>query len=167
MTAFYQLYPLWRALFMLGTHLDTCLLLYIGIRFVQQRRPVWMRILTVLLAVASFVTQRFMMGETLAEAKGYPRRGIPALWLILPFLLLALVMTLLLCSIRRWGRNHITSASVKESFDALPEGICYYWEGGLPKLVNSRMQELSPAGTSGTRRALPGRSAAGSCRRGS
>ena len=35
-----------------------------------------------------------------------------------------------------WNRNHISRLSVKESFDKLPIGVCYYLESGLPILVN-------------------------------
>lgn len=38
--------------------------------------------------------------------------------------------------------NNITTASIKESFDSLPTGLCFYYESGMPKLVNSRMEYI-------------------------
>ena len=37
----------------------------------------------------------------------------------------------------------ILNPSVKESIDNLPMGLCCYWPGGLVKLKNRRMEELS------------------------
>lgn len=39
-------------------------------------------------------------------------------------------------------RNSITAASVKESVDNLPIGLCFAWPGGDPLLVNHRMEAL-------------------------
>ncbi len=44
--------------------------------------------------------------------------------------------------IGRWSRSHISAMSLKEAFDSLPTGLCYYLPGGLIKLVNTRMNAL-------------------------
>ena len=40
-------------------------------------------------------------------------------------------------------KTRITTLSVKESADSLPAGLCFYWPGGFPKLVNRVMEEIS------------------------
>ena len=40
-------------------------------------------------------------------------------------------------------KTRITTLSVKESTDSLPAGLCFYWPGGSPKLVNRVMEEIS------------------------
>lgn len=40
-------------------------------------------------------------------------------------------------------KSGLPPGAVKESLDAMPDGICYFTEEGQPLLVNSRMQQLS------------------------
>ena len=40
-------------------------------------------------------------------------------------------------------KTRITTLSVKESADSLPAGLCFFWPGGFPKLVNRVMEEIS------------------------
>ena len=44
-----------------------------------------------------------------------------------------------------WRREHVTEQSVRESIELLPVGVCSYWEGGLPKLCNRKMNEICRA----------------------
>ena len=60
-------------------------------------------------------------------------------------LLIALSAAWILLSLRRqmrWQRSHVTRASVKEAFDQLPTGLCYYVRDGRTQLVNHRMDAL-------------------------
>ena len=64
------------------------------------------------------------------------------------FFLLALVSASAVCvwayvSVQKWKRTHITPASIKESLDALPAGICYYSDEGQCVLVNHRMKDIA------------------------
>ena len=43
----------------------------------------------------------------------------------------------------RFLLRSISNPAVKESLDDLPAGICCYWPGGLVKLKNSAMEQLS------------------------
>ena len=45
-------------------------------------------------------------------------------------------------NVRDHQKNHITPLSVKESIDSLPAGLCCYGEGGLTRLVNTRMESI-------------------------
>lgn len=42
----------------------------------------------------------------------------------------------------RSGKRHLSRMSVKESFDNLPSGICFYEESGLLRLANVQIKEL-------------------------
>lgn len=44
--------------------------------------------------------------------------------------------------LRRHRRESITRASVRESVDNLPAGLCFALEGGLPLMVNRTMEDL-------------------------
>lgn len=45
--------------------------------------------------------------------------------------------------IYRWGKSHITAVSVKESFDTLESGICFFEDSGRLYLVNDVMDKLT------------------------
>ena len=69
----------------------------------------------------------------------------PAVGFAGALLLLTGAALLLYRYIRRWRKSHITLASIKESFDGLPAGLCFYLEGGRCILVNHRMQDICRA----------------------
>ena len=46
-------------------------------------------------------------------------------------------------AIGKWAAEHISNMSVKEAFDKLPTGLCYYYEEGIPAMVNESMHEIS------------------------
>ena len=67
----------------------------------------------------------------------------PPLWAPAVFTLAMLVYVVQgLVHQRRWRRSHITRQSIKEAFDALPEGMLICRQNGLPLLVNPRMTAL-------------------------
>ena len=81
-----------------------------------------------------------MTGDTLAFAQELLCQPCFIFQLLLAGL--TLVCVLLYRNTRAWRRTHITSASIKESMDSLPAGVCYYLEGGRCILVNHRMNEI-------------------------
>ena len=58
-------------------------------------------------------------------------------------LLLSAAGVLLFRSVRIWRKMHITSASIKESIDGLPAGVCCYLDEGRCVLVNHRMNDIA------------------------
>lgn len=40
-------------------------------------------------------------------------------------------------------KNTLSKMSIKEAFDDLPSGICFYEESGVTRLVNRKMNDLS------------------------
>ena len=80
-----------------------------------------------------------------------PRFSLPAVILKdVPWIIVALVMVVifsseLLClvAVNRAGRDKLSPGSVKESLDALPDGVCFFSEDGRILLSNRRMQHIS------------------------
>jgi len=68
---------------------------------------------------------------------------IPAWCVAVPLGVMTLAGALLYRNVRRWRRDHITAASIKESIDNLPAGVCYYLDEGRCMLVNHRMNEIA------------------------
>ena len=66
------------------------------------------------------------------------------IWLIV--LINAILTVAVVCfglHIARWQKNHISAVSIKESFDTLPTGVCFYENGGRIYLVNNAMDTLT------------------------
>lgn len=45
--------------------------------------------------------------------------------------------------IRSFGKSHVSANSIKEAMDALSMGLCYHLSGGLPLLINERMDAIA------------------------
>ncbi len=67
---------------------------------------------------------------------------LPALGLIAVCVLLTAVEVFLILSMRRWYNTHITSASIKETIETLPVGICAFESSGKIALRNKTMEQL-------------------------
>lgn len=57
--------------------------------------------------------------------------------------LMAVAEVALLRDLTYKRKNTLTPNAIKESLDALPDGICFFTDDGQPVLVNTRMQEIS------------------------
>lgn len=67
---------------------------------------------------------------------------LPALGLIAVCVLLTVVEIFLVLSMRRWYNTHVTSASIKETIETLPVGICAFEPCGKIALRNKTMEQL-------------------------
>lgn len=56
---------------------------------------------------------------------------------------LAVLESLFYVRDRKWRKNHISLDSIKESMDSMPYGICCYYEGGMPRLINKVMHQIA------------------------
>ena len=80
-----------------------------------------------------------------------PRFSFPAVILKdVPWIMVALVIVVIfaaevlcLVAVNRAGRDKLSPGSVKESLDALPDGVCFFSEDGRILLSNRRMQHIS------------------------
>ena len=66
----------------------------------------------------------------------------PAALLLIALVLTGIAVLEILSCIRTRNRS-LTLMSVKECMDELPVGICFYWDGGLTKLTNRRMNSIA------------------------
>ena len=53
-----------------------------------------------------------------------------------------LIAVFIFLSQKQWRQSHISAMSIKEAFNAIPEGICFYEENGLIRLANTKMDYL-------------------------
>ena len=106
---------------------------------------------SVVLAAAVFIILQSMADVSLCANEEDPRFTLPAVILKdVPWIIVALVMVVIfaaevlcLVAVNRAGRDKLSPGSVKESLDALPDGVCFFSEDGRILLSNRRMQHIS------------------------
>ena len=106
---------------------------------------------SVVLAAAVFIILQSMADVSLCANEADPRFSLPAVILKdVPWIIVALVMVVIfaaevlcLVAVNRAGRDKLSPGSVKESLDALPDGVCLFSEDGRILLSNRRMQHIS------------------------
>ena len=106
---------------------------------------------SVVLAAAVFIILQSMADVSLCANEADPRFSLPAVILKdVPWIIVALVMVVIfaaevlcLVAVNRAGRVKLSPGSVKESLDALPDGVCFFSEDGRILLSNRRMQHIS------------------------
>ena len=118
-----------------------------GISLLRQKRYafcVW----SALCFAAGYVILHFCMEGTLLRLRGiYTELTLRLMewpWAVFVVILVAdsLACLRILRNARRWQGTHITAASIKESVDGLPAGVCYYLEDGRCIMINHRMNEI-------------------------
>ncbi|MBQ7596460.1 MAG: hypothetical protein IJU45_07340 [Clostridia bacterium] len=76
--------------------------------------------------------------------KEYYKIDYAPIWLIVIInAVLSVLVTGYVYHIYRYKREHISAVSVKESFDTLPSGVCFYEDDGRVYLVNDAMDKLT------------------------
>jgi len=95
-----------------------------------------------LLLLVSFAHVQIMIRSVIVKPFYPEGRILLTVPVIVTCVVLVSVAVLLLRRIGEWSRTHISAMSVKEAFDRLPAGLCYYLPGGLIKLVNRTMDAL-------------------------
>ena len=131
---------LWAALVCFGGIADTMLL------FKQKRYP-FCALSALCFALGYFLvhvcregTEFRLKGQAVPFVLSLLHRPFAAYLLVLAFASAVCICSY--ASIRRWALTHITSASIKESTDSLPAGLCYYLDEGQCILVNHRMNDI-------------------------
>ena len=72
----------------------------------------------------------------------YRMGGMPVVWIVALLGASLLLAMLGFFDVEDWEEHHVSARAVKHALDALPTGLCYHWENGLPKLVNNTMDDL-------------------------
>ena len=106
---------------------------------------------SVVLTAAVFIVLQSMADVSLCANEADPRFSLPAVILKdVPWIMVALVIVVIfaaevlcLVAVNRAGRDKLSPGSVKESLDALPDGVCFFSEDGRILLSNRRMQHIS------------------------
>ena len=70
-------------------------------------------------------------------------KDVPIAAILLLWLLIGIYTTVSIVSESRKAKEMLTLNSVKEAFDTLPAGICFFSESGLPVLCNTQMHRLA------------------------
>ncbi len=141
MTDYAAISDLWQGLLCLAALLGCLLFFYDLLRSVQLGRKRALLLSAVLLLLSLAHIQVMMMNAFWSPhyPLGIHLKAVPTALFCLALLSLGGSMQYRL---RRWSRSHISPMSVKEAFDRLPAGLCYYLPGGLIKLVNTSMDAL-------------------------
>ena len=106
---------------------------------------------SVVLAAAVFIILQSMADVSLCANEVDPRFSLPAVilkdvpWIIVALVIVVIFAAEVLClvAVNRAGRDKLSPGSVKESLDALPDGVCFFSEDGRILLSNRRMQHIS------------------------
>ena len=69
--------------------------------------------------------------------------NMPSSAVLFLLLLSAVAEVLFLVYINNVRKNMLTPVAIKESLDALPDGVCFYLSDGQPLLVNAQMNKIS------------------------
>ena len=110
--------------------------------------PRWKRVSVVVLIIVEYAYFQMIFGVrfkktvTIGWINGLVEHiSFPVF--VLTVLFMAGLMTYFLIDFLRWTANRITDMSIKESLDALPDGVCIYTAMGMPLLVNPAMEKIS------------------------
>lgn len=137
--------PVFCALFLLALLMN----MYVWISAAVCRGPVGMLRLNCALFCASFFSMFVLTEGCCALYDGQKPPLVSGLCLKLPAVLFAFLGFFLIvasvCScirLNKWRNGHISRMSIKESVDALPTGLVFGYEDGVPRLINLRMHAL-------------------------
>lgn len=124
-------------------------LLIAGFREKRRLRPALRNALLLLLCFADYTLFQCTVGYTsqnpvtetmiriVARYAALPAACLPAACILLTAIELSLIL-----SMRRWYDTHITSASIKETIETIPVGVCAFEPDGRIILRNRTMEQL-------------------------
>lgn len=143
MTCFYTISSLWQIVLLVFSQL-TLISFVISIVILYMRRcKVW-KLTGILITFMVNVWLYVMM-----QLSSHTTKSSPSIHLHIPYGILTII-TLLSCTYNLWAlisetkrRKTINRNSIKEAFDNLPTGVCFFNESGLAVLCNLAMQRFS------------------------
>ena len=122
----------------------TVILLASGIIFLHNRKAKLFKqaALFIIFLINLVLYVLMQLGNRLVSPDRNIRLDIPYIWLVAAVgISVAILMSVILNETR--NRKTIGHRSIKESFDNLPSGVCYFNEEGLPVLCNRAMHRFS------------------------
>ena len=110
--------------------------------FILYRRRKIRLLLWNLIPAAFVFTAMPFLGNSVFHDSGV-LKDLPVAAILLIWLCLVIYTTAAVVSEMRRVKEMLTSNSIKEAFDTLPAGICFFSERGLPVLCNKQMYRLA------------------------
>lgn len=95
---------------------------------------------TVAAALLGFILYQFMCNYQESDIDSF---DFPVFALVAVLVLLFIHSIYVFVYISGWMRKNLSLLSVKEAFDRIPTGLCYYMADGTPIMVNESMHEIS------------------------
>ena len=130
----------WALLLCLGCIAET-------IMFFSQKRY-HLALATILCFFGAFLVMHICREGTIQRIYGHGNAfatrilHLPYITILVACLILTILCVLLYRNGTSWRKTHISAASIKESMDGLPAGICFYLEDGRCILTNHRMNDI-------------------------
>ena len=143
MMDFYEADSILQILFLIFSQF-TVILLASGIIFLHNRKAKLFKqaALFIIFLINLVLYVLMQLGNRLVSPDRNIRLDIPYIWLVAAVSIsVAILMSVILNETR--NRKTISHRSIKESFDNLPSGVCYFNEAGLPVLCNRAMHRFS------------------------
>ena len=114
---------------------------FIYLFMLYRHRKIRLLLWNLIPAVFVFCAMPFL-GSSVFRDGGVPK-NLPVAAILLIWLCLVIYTTAAVVSEMRQAKEMLTSNSIKEAFDTLPAGICFFSERGLPVLCNTQMYRLA------------------------
>ncbi len=143
MMDFYEADPFLQILLLIFSQF-TVILLASGIIFLHNRKAKLFKqaALFIIFLINLVLYVLMQLGNRLVSPDRNIQLDIPYIWLVAAVSIsVAILMSVILNETR--NRKTISHRSIKESFDNLPSGVCYFNEAGLPVLCNRAMHRFS------------------------
>lgn len=143
MTNFYETSSVQQVLLLIGSQI-TVISLAIGTIFLFRRRCAWPKLIGIGALLLVNIVQYVLMqiNSRLAGVEQEFLLRVPYMVLLLVTVLSQTALVLALFSETKI-RKTINNTSIKEAFDNLPAGVCFFNESGLPVLCNLAMYRFS------------------------
>lgn len=122
----------------------TVILLASGIIFLHNRKAKLFKqaALFIIFLINLVLYVLMQLGNRLVSPDRNIRLDIPYVWIIIIVCISVIILISVILNETK-NRNTIGPRSIKESFDNLPSGVCYFNEAGLPVLCNRAMHRFS------------------------
>lgn len=143
MLTFPELSPVLRALLLSWNGILFIVYIFNMIRCIQIRKSRTSVIAAAVLLLMDVCIFQICIAQNEQDVlEVYAGITMPVPVLVAVMLVLMIAASVSMYMTRKWSIKHITAASIKESFDSLPTGLCFYYENGLPQMVNARMESI-------------------------
>ena len=143
MMDFYEADSILQILFLIFSQF-TVILLASGIIFLHNRKAKLFKqaALFIIFLINLVLYVLMQLGNRLVFPDRNIRIDIPYIWIMVTVCISVVILISLILNETK-NRKTISHRSIKESFDNLPSGVCYFNEAGLPVLCNRAMHRFS------------------------